>query len=40
MAEETFDGFDDTKHRTEVEERWGKEAYAVSDHWWRSQSAQ
>jgi DNA-binding transcriptional MerR regulator len=40
MAEEMFDGFDHTKYKSEVEDRWGKEAYAASDHWWRSQSLQ
>lgn len=39
MAEEMFDGFDHTAHRAEVEERWGAEAYAKSDSWWRSKSA-
>lgn len=35
MAENMFDGFDHTQYRDEVEERWGKEAYAKSDAWWR-----
>lgn len=39
MAEEMFDGFDHTSHRAEVEERWGAEAYASGDRWWRSMSA-
>lgn len=38
MAEEMFDGFDHTQYKDEVEERWGKDAYAKSDAWWRSQS--
>lgn len=38
MAENMFDGFDHTQYRDEVEERWGKEAYAKSDNWWRSMS--
>ena len=38
MTEEMFDGFDHTVHREEVEERWGKAAYADSDRWWRSMS--
>ena len=29
MAEEMFDGFDHTQYKEEVEERWGKEAYAA-----------
>ena len=35
MAENMFDGFDHTQYREEVEERWGKDAYARSDAWWR-----
>ncbi|MCQ1995678.1 MerR family transcriptional regulator [Arthrobacter sp. zg-Y1171] len=36
MAEKMFEGFDHTTYREEVEERWGAEAYAESDRWWRS----
>lgn len=36
MAEKMFDGFDHTQYKDEVEERWGKEAHAKSDAWWRS----
>jgi len=39
MAENMFDGFDHTQYKEEVEERWGKNAYARSDAWWRSMSA-
>ncbi|WP_461188967.1 MerR family transcriptional regulator [Arthrobacter sp. Z4-13] len=35
MAEKMFDGFDHTQYKDEVEERWGQEAYAKSDAWWR-----
>ena len=35
VAEEMFDGFDHTQYRDEVEERWGKDAYASSDAWYR-----
>lgn len=35
MAEKVFEGFDHTQYRDEVEERWGKDAYARSDAWWR-----
>ncbi|MFJ6533753.1 MerR family transcriptional regulator [Microbacterium sp. NPDC091662] len=35
MAENMFDGFDHTQYKEEVEERWGKRAYADSDNWWR-----
>ena len=35
MAENMFDGFDHTRYKEEVEERWGKKAYADSDRWWR-----
>lgn len=40
MAEDMFDGFDHTQYKEEVEERWGKDAYAKSDGWWRSLSQQ
>jgi DNA-binding transcriptional MerR regulator len=36
MAKDMFDGFDHTVHQEEVEQRWGKDAYARSDSWWRS----
>ncbi|WP_127473717.1 MerR family transcriptional regulator [Microbacterium sulfonylureivorans] len=39
MAENMFDGFDHTRYKEEVEERWGKKAYADSDRWWRGMSA-
>ena len=39
MAEEMFDGFDHTKYREEVQQRWGKDAYATSDAWWRGMGA-
>lgn len=35
MAEDMFDGFDHTQHKEEVERRWGADAYATSDAWWR-----
>ncbi|WP_395245365.1 MerR family transcriptional regulator [Agromyces sp. MMS24-K17] len=35
MAGEMFDGFDHTQYREEVEERWGRDAYASGDAWWR-----
>ncbi|AQY00468.1 MULTISPECIES: MerR family transcriptional regulator [Microbacterium] len=35
MAENMFDGFDYTQYKEEVEERWGRKAYADSDRWWR-----
>jgi MerR family transcriptional regulator, thiopeptide resistance regulator len=38
MAEKMFDGFDHTQYRDEVEERWGKDAYAKGDAWWRGLS--
>lgn len=38
VAEEMFDGFDHTQYQAEVEDRWGKEAYATSDRWWRGMS--
>lgn len=39
MAENILDGFDHTHYKDEVTERWGAEAYAASDTWWRSKSA-
>jgi DNA-binding transcriptional MerR regulator len=36
MAEQMFDGFDHTRYKDEVEERWGKDAYARGDAWWRA----
>lgn len=38
MAENMFEGFDHTRHREEVERRWGKDAYARSDSWWKTLS--
>lgn len=35
MAENMFDGFEHTRYREEVEQRWGKEAWGRSDTWWR-----
>lgn len=35
MAEDMFDGFDHTRYREEVEQRWGADAYERSDRWWR-----
>ncbi len=40
VAEEMFDGFDHSQYKEEVEERWGEDAYAKSDAWWRSQTAE
>jgi DNA-binding transcriptional MerR regulator len=39
MATEVFDGFDHTRYRDEVTERWGREAYERGDTWWRGLSA-
>ncbi len=35
MARDMFDGFDHTQYKEEVEQRWGAQAYADSDRWWR-----
>ena len=35
MAEEMFDGFDHTRYKEEVEQRWGEKAWADGDRWWR-----
>ena len=39
MAENMFDGFDHTEYKEEVVERWGADAYAKSDAWWRGLGA-
>jgi len=39
MAENMFDGFDHTEYEAEVTERWGADAYASGDAWWRGMSA-
>lgn len=36
MADEVFEGFDHSDYKEEVEQRWGKEAYASSARWWRN----
>ena len=38
MAENMFDGFDHTQYKQEVEDRWGTQAYADGDRWWRGMS--
>ncbi|WP_309069215.1 MerR family transcriptional regulator [Microbacterium sp.] len=38
MAEKMFDGFDHTPYKQEVEQRWGADAYARGDAWWRGMS--
>lgn len=38
MAETMFSGFDHTQYREEVEQRWGKQAYADGDRWWNGMS--
>ncbi|WP_104181489.1 MerR family transcriptional regulator [Arthrobacter sp. B0490] len=38
MPKDMFDGFDHTRYREEVEERWGHQAYADGDAWWRSRT--
>lgn len=38
MAKDMFDGFDHTQYREEVQQRWGEQAYADSDAWWRGLS--
>jgi MerR family transcriptional regulator, thiopeptide resistance regulator len=40
MAQDMFDGFDHTQYKDEVEQRWGADAYAKSDAWWRGMSAE
>ena len=38
MAEKALDGFDHTQYSDEVAERWGADAAAESDAWWRGQT--
>ena len=38
VADDMFDGFDHTQYKDEVEERWGRDAYAAGDRWWRGMS--
>lgn len=38
MDQDMFAGFDHTAHREEVERRWGAEAYAAGDRWWRGRT--
>lgn len=38
MADKALDGFDHTRYRAEVERRWGADAYAESDSWWRGKN--
>jgi DNA-binding transcriptional MerR regulator len=35
MAEQMFEGFDHTRYQEEVEQRWGADAWAEGDRWWR-----
>lgn len=39
MAEKMFDGFKHSRYQEEVEERWGRNAYAQGDTWWRGLGA-
>lgn len=38
MPEEMLNGFDHTKYRDEVVERWGEDVYENGDRWWRGMS--
>jgi DNA-binding transcriptional MerR regulator len=40
MAEEMMNGFDHTIYKDEVVDRWGADAYASGDTWWRSKTAE
>lgn len=39
MAEQMFEGFDHAQYAEEVRERWGDDAWARSDDWWKRLSA-
>lgn len=36
VPEQIFDGFDHTRYRDEVKERWGEQAWTTGDRWWTS----
>ncbi|MCU1642736.1 MAG: MerR family transcriptional regulator [Nocardia sp.] len=38
MADEVFDGFDNSQYKDEVIERWGRDAWESGDRWWRAMS--
>ncbi len=38
MPHAMFDGFDHTVYQEEVETRWGRDAYAKGDSWWRDKT--
>lgn len=38
MTKDMFDGFGHEKHKDEVIERWGEDAWQRSDSWWISKS--
>ncbi|MEV6770989.1 MerR family transcriptional regulator [Nocardia sp. NPDC051030] len=38
MAQEVFDGFDNTQYKDEVIDRWGKDAWDSGQQWWKSMS--
>lgn len=38
MSDDMFDGFGHEKHKDEVIERWGEDAWQRSDSWWTSKS--
>src|SRR5690606_36658946 len=40
VAAEVFDGFDHSRYKDEVIERWGEEAHTSGDEWWRALSEQ
>lgn len=35
MADQMFDGFDNSQYADEVRQRWGEKAWADGDTWWR-----
>lgn len=38
MSADNFDGFDNSVYQEEVEERWGKDAYAAANQQWKAMS--
>lgn len=35
MPQDMFDGFDNSQYKDEVEQRWGEQAWADGERWWR-----
>lgn len=40
MTADQFDGFDNSQYQEEVEQRWGKQAWADGQNWWQGLTAE